>query len=82
MGCVKILTVIGLLGSITWAIADPGFEPCLAVVGALSALVTAFFVDKRSVRTQQYQSISQSSVGIQSGGNVSISNTGSNKNAE
>lgn len=80
---VKFLAAIALLGSIAWVIADPGFEPGLAVVGSLSALVSAFLVEKRNAqRAQQYQSVSQSSVGIQAGGNVSVGDVKSNKHAE
>lgn len=80
---VKFLAAIALLGSIAWVIADPGFEPGLAVVGSLSALVSAFIVEKRKARrAQQHQSVSQSSTGIQAGGDVSIGNIGGNKRAE
>lgn len=80
---VKFLAAIALLGSIAWVIADPGFEPGLAVVGSLSALVSAFLVEKRNARrAQQHQSVSQSSIGVQAGGDVSIGNIGGNKHAE
>jgi hypothetical protein len=72
---VKLLSTIVLLGSIAWVIADPGFEPALAVVGSMSALVSAFLVEKRNARrAQQHQSVSKSSVGVQAGGDVSIGN--------
>ncbi len=80
---VKVLAVIALIGSINWVIADPGFEPCIAVVGSLSALVSAFLVDKRNARrAQQHQSISKSSIGVQAGGDVNIGNVGDNKHVE
>lgn len=70
---VKYFTVIALLGSIAWVIAEPGFESSLAVVGSLSALGSAFIAEKRKVwHAQQHQTVSQSSVGIQAGGDVSI----------
>lgn len=80
---VKFLASIALLGSIAWVIADPGFEPGLAVVSSFSALVSAFLVGKRNARrAQQHQSVSQSSMGIQAGGNVSIGNVEGEKHAE
>jgi len=73
MAYVKILSVIALIGSITWLIAEPGYEPGLAAIGSISALISAFLVEKRNARrAQQHQSVSKSSVGIQAGGDVSI----------
>lgn len=83
MGYVKILAVIALIGSIAWMIAAPGFEPALAVVGSISALVTSFLVQKRSTRrAQQHQSVSKSSIGVQAGRDVSIGDIGSDKHAK
>lgn len=80
---VKVLAAIALIGSIAWVIADPGFEPSLAVVGSLSALVSAFIVEKRNARrAQQHQSVSKSSIGVQAGGNVNIGNVGGDKHVE
>lgn len=83
MAYVKFLAVIALIGSIAWIIADPGFEPALAVVGSISALVSAFVVEKRNARrAQQNQSISKSSIGVQAGGDVSIGNIGGDKHVK
>ena len=83
MAYVKFLAAIALIGSITWVIADPGFEPALAVVGSISALVSAFLVEKRNARrAQQHQSVSKSSVGVQAGGDVSIGDIGGDKHAK
>ena len=80
---VKLLAAIALIGSIAWVIADPGFEPGLAVVGSLSALVSAFLVAKRNARrAQQHQSVSKSSIGVQAGGNVNIGTTGGDEHVE
>ena len=73
MAYVKILAGIALIGSIAWFIAEPGYEPGLAVVGSISALLSAFVVEKRTARrAQQHQSVSKSSVGVQAGGDVSV----------
>ena len=83
MAYVKFLAAIALIGSIAWVIADPGFEPVLAVVGSISALISAFVVEKRNARrAQQHQSISNSSIGVQAGGDVSIGNIGGDKHVE
>lgn len=80
MAYVKFLSVIALIGSIAWVIADPGFEPALAVLGSISALVSVFLVQKRTTRRlQQHQSVSKSSIGVQAGGDVSIENIGGDK---
>jgi hypothetical protein len=83
MRYVKFLALIALLGSIAWVIADPGFEPALAVVGSISALISAYVVEKRTARrAQQHQSVSHSSIGIQAGGDVKIGDIGGDKHAE
>ena len=82
MAYVKVLAAIALLGSIGWAIVDPGFEPALAVVGSVSALVSAFLVEKRNARrANQRQSVSNSSIGVQAGRDVNIGRTGPDKDA-
>ena len=83
MAYLKVLAAIALIGSIGWVIADPGFEPALAVVGSISALVSAFLVEKRNARrAQQHQSVSNSSIGVQAGKDVSIGSIGRDKHAE
>lgn len=79
---IKILSVIALMGSIAWLIVSPGFEPALAVIGSLSALISVFFIQERKSRhVQQQQSVSKSSVGIQAGGDVNIGDNGGDKHA-
>jgi len=76
---VKILSVIALICSIAWLIFDPGFDAALAVIGSISALISAFVIEgkkskkeKASQSIQQQQSVSKSSTGIQAGGNINI----------
>jgi hypothetical protein len=83
MGYVKFLAAIALIGSSAWVIADPGFEPALAVVGSISALVSAFLVERRNARrAQQKQSVSKSSIGVQAGGDVSIGSISGDKHVK
>lgn len=80
---IKFLAVVALVASIAWLISAPGFEPALALVGSLTALVSAFVVEKRSKRrARQHQSVSKSSMGIQAGGDVSIGDINSDKDAK
>jgi hypothetical protein len=80
---VKILAVIALIGSIAWMVVSPGFEPALAIVASISALVTSLLVQRRTTRrAQQHQSISGSSIGIQGGRDVSVGDIGRDKHAK
>jgi hypothetical protein len=76
---IKILSIIALIGSIAWLIFVPGFDAALAVIGSISAIISAFVVEgkiskkeKASKSIQQHQSVSKSSTGIQAGGDVNI----------
>jgi hypothetical protein len=80
---IKFLAIVTFIGSIAWLVSDPGFEPALALVSSLSALVSAFIIEKRSKRlSQQHQSVSKSSMGIQAGGDVSIGDINNDKHAK
>lgn len=79
---VKFLAAIALIGSIAWVIADPGFESALAAVGSISALVSAFLVEKRNARRAQQQSVSKSSLGVQAGGDVNIGSISGDKHVK
>ena len=82
MNYVKFLAAIALIGSIAWVIANPGFESALAVIGSISALVSAFLVERRNARRAQQQSVSKSSIGVQAGGDVSIGSIRSDKHVK
>lgn len=79
----KVLSVIALIGSTGWLIADPDWEPALAVVGATATLVSVFVVDKQRPKPphQQRQTVSTGSTGIQAGGDVNIGDLGGKKDA-
>jgi hypothetical protein len=80
---VKLLAVIAFVCSIAWVIVDPGFESALAVIVSISALVSAFIVQKKTAqRSRQHQSVSKSSIGVQAGGDVSIGSIGDHKDAK
>ena len=73
MIALKVLASIALVGSIAWFCAQPDFEPAIAIVTSLSALVGSFFLGKRdkTAKTQR-QTVAAGSVGIQAGGDVSV----------
>jgi hypothetical protein len=80
---IKFLSIVALVGSIAWLVSAPGFEPALTLVGSISALVSTFVVEKRSQRrARQHQSVSNSSMGIQAGGDVSIGDINSDRHAK
>lgn len=80
---IKLLAIVALIVSIAWLVSDPGFEPAVALVGSMSTLVSTFVVEKRSKRyARQHQSVSNSSMGIQAGGDVSIRDINSDKHAK
>ena len=69
----RILAVLALLISLAWLLlTDFGFEQVLAFVVALSALIATFLEKKKHGR--QGQKVSNSSFGIQAGGDVHIDN--------
>lgn len=71
----KLLSLVALLGSIAWLVVMPGFEPALAVMSSLTALVaTSHLANKRKKSLSQNQTVGKGSTGIQAGGNVTIGN--------
>lgn len=77
MVCLRILAAIAVVGSFAWLIAAPGFEPALAAVGAISALVSTFLSGQQDGRrAEQQQSVSTSSIGVQAAGDVKIHDRG------
>ena len=74
---IKLLSGASFLGSIAWFIAEPGYEPVIAVITLLTALITVFIVEKRSTSNlHQRQVISGNGMGLQAGGDISVGNIG------
>ena len=83
MTYVRILAGVGLLLSIAWLIAQPGYAPGLAIITSALTLISTFVVQRKSVRrAQQHQSVSKSSVGIQAGGDVTVGAIAGDKHAK
>ena len=70
---IKLLAAIALVGSIFWLIAQPDYEPAIAVVTSLSALIGSIVVDRnRKSHSTQRQTAGERGVGVQAGGDVNI----------
>ena len=79
----KALSALALLGAIAWAVYEPGFEPALAVVAAVTTLLSLFVVERHKKRkAAQTQTVSTSSTGIQAGGDIHIGTIGANRRDE
>ena len=79
---IKLLSVVALIVSIGWVIANPSYEPALAVIVSISALISTFIIEKGNKRrAQQHQFISKSSIGIQAGGDINAGDVSNNKHA-
>jgi hypothetical protein len=74
---IKLLAGTALVGSIVWTVAAPDYEPVIAMITSLSALIAAFVSDKRrEASTRQRQLITGNGVGLQAGGDISVGNIG------
>jgi hypothetical protein len=82
MAYLRTIAAIALIGSIAWFIADPGYEPAIAILASLSTIVSTFVIQTRNVRQSQHQSVSDSSKAIQAGGDVTIVTKPEDKDAK
>lgn len=70
---VKFLSSVALIASIAWSINSPGYEPAIAIVTSLMALVASWRSSEKSKhRADQNQVIGKQGFGIQAGGDVKI----------
>lgn len=73
MKIVKFLAVIAFFGSVAWCIAAPDWEPAIAIVTSLAALIGAWVsTSKEKAQASQTQSVQGDGVGIQAGGDVNM----------
>jgi len=73
MKIIKILALLSLIGSCVWCYAEPGFEPGLAIIAAMSTFLGAWAFEKRQAASQSL-TVGAGGVGIQAGGNVKTGN--------
>lgn len=72
---VKLLTWIAFFACIAWFLADPGFEPGIAIITTLCTLIGIWLSGRPSSgRTSQRQAVGQGGVGIQAGGDAHVGN--------
>ena len=74
MRILKFLAWIILIGSGGWLVYEPGFEPGIGCIVALSSLIALHIKDRQRGKESviQNQNVSGGSSGIQAGGNVHI----------
>lgn len=65
----KILSLIGLIAAVVWAVSKPGYDSILAVVGAIGTLITSFTMAKKAI-PQQNQVVGENGFGIQAGESI------------
>ena len=80
---IKLLSGLAFIGSVTWFIVQPDYEPAIAIVTSLSAFVAAWLGEKKMKRhPSQNQNVAESGIGIQAGGDVSTGNIRSSRRDE
>jgi hypothetical protein len=80
---IKSLAALAAVVSAAWVFKDPGFESALSFIVSISALISAFVVERRRrKRPSQHQVVSGGSAGIQAGGDVLLGNVGSKENVQ
>lgn len=77
---IKLFSGLAFIGSVAWFIATPDYEPAIASVTSLSALIAILFGEKRAKRrAAQSQSVAENAIGIQASGNVKVGNIHANR---
>jgi hypothetical protein len=72
---IMLLSGLAVIGSVAWFIALPGYDSGIAILTSLSALLAAWFGDKKLKRqANQNQVVSKNGIGVQAGGNVNMGN--------
>lgn len=73
MRMVKLLSFIALVGSIGWFFSAPDYEPAIAIVTSLIALIGLWLKGRKDEpKASQIQTIGEDGIGIQAAGNVNI----------
>ena len=69
----KILSFAAFAGSVAWLIHAPDYEPAIASITTLSALIATLIADQKQKNTaSMHQSVKNGGIGIQAGGNIDI----------
>ena len=67
---VRILSLVALVASIAWCIKSPDYEPAIAIVTSLIAVVASWRSAEKKQPADQKQVIGEQGFGIQAGGDV------------
>lgn len=70
---IKFLSFMALIGSVAWCVNAPDYEPAIAIITSLSALIASSIASKREQKnSSQTQSVGDNAIGIQSGRDVTV----------
>lgn len=77
---IKLLSGLAIICSVAWFIATPDYEPAIAGITSLSALIAILLGERRAKRrAAQNQSVAENAVGIQAGGDVKVGSIHANR---
>ena len=77
---IKLLSALAFIGSVLWFIAEPDYEPAIVAITSLSGFIFLWVKEKKNqVTPLQNQTVADSGLGVQAGGNVNIGNVNINK---
>ena len=81
MIALTLLAAAALIGSVAWFAAVPRYEPAIAIVTSVSALIGSWIAKRRRLRhSAQRQSVAEGAVGVQAGRDISIGDVNTGKN--
>jgi hypothetical protein len=68
----KILAIFSLIGSVFWCANKPDYEPAIAVITSLSAVVVLYVRKGKATVPKQTQNVSGRGVAFQAGGDINV----------
>lgn len=81
---IKLMAFIAFFASVVWFSADPDYEPGIAIVTSLSALIGIWINQRQAKSPAQVQTVGDGGIALQAGGDVHVGDItqGSNKDVE
>jgi hypothetical protein len=80
MTLIRILALLAFAGSIFWFVKSPDYEPGIAIITSLAALIANEAVKKRKgAKRSQSQTLGKGAVGIQAGRDANVGNIDNSK---
>ncbi len=71
MKIIRFLSLLSVFGSIAWMVSKPDWEPAIAIVVSLSAMIGTYLAPEEKVLGQS-QVVDKGGIGIQSGRDVKV----------